>query len=179
MINSLATIITFIILLFTSNAYCENPNESDINQNLSSDNMFEQADDDLEKITIIQKPTCDNQIIYDKVIKKVKEYSNEISSLSIKNKRKKALILANINDFEEVSAANFTPETDFKTANALIMLKINKKLKDEDFIVCGQKGKHKNPLYLIMYPYMNNYMVHIINLNPYSDAYDKISFIYP
>ncbi len=179
MIKPIIPIIAFIIPLFASNAYCENIDKISINQNFSPDNMFEQADDNLEKTTVITPPTCDNPIIYNKVIEKVKKFSQEILTLSIKNKRKKALILANINGFEEISAINFSPETDLKTANALIMLKINKKYQDNDFILCKQKGKYQKPLYLIMYPYMDNYMVHIINLDTYSDDYTKISFTYP
>lgn len=122
---------------------------------------------------------CEDQKFYEKTLTQIRDYSSSITSTSTLAKRQRALLLANIDGFETVNIKNLTPQTDRNTANALIMLKINKHLKDTDFIVCKQIGNNKVPLYLIGYLETNNYMVHIINLDPYSDNYEKISFTYP
>ena len=140
---------------------------------------FVSEDEKLGSIQLISAPTCDNEILNKKALEKIKEYSLAQTTGSIISKRKHALILSDIKDFEEISAKNFTPKDDFNTANALITIKINKHIKDKDFVVCRQKTAKEKPLYLVIYPYLDNYMVHIINLEQYSDDYEKVSFTYP
>lgn len=124
-------------------------------------------------------PKCEDIKLYEKTLAKIQDYFSSIATTSTISKRQKALLMANIDGFENINIKDITPQTDIYTANALITLKVNKHLKNADFVVCKQIGKSKLPLYLIGYPEANNYMVHIINLDPYSSNYDKISFTYP
>ena len=132
-----------------------------------------------EDINLLEAPQCDNPILFEKVIEKIKLFASQLKAESTISKRKKALILANIKKFEKVNIDDITPDTNFKTANALITLKINKNIKDKDFVVCKQSDIKETPLYLIIYPYMDNYKVDIINLDPNSNNFEKYSFIYP
>ena len=131
------------------------------------------------KRELLDVPDCENADFYKKTLNRIREYSASIINTSAIGKRKKALLLANIDGFERFDIADLTPQISRNTANAIITLKVNKHLKDKDFIICKQTGENKNPLYLIMYPQTENYMVHIINLDPYSNDYNKISFSYP
>ncbi len=169
------------LTIFTYANMCQAQNINNIE--LIKDSLpiidFENNDADLNSITLPTAPKCDTPQLLEKVIQTIKKHSKLLVSDSTMAKRKKALILSNINGFEEVDIKKFTPQSDYNTANALITIKVNKHYKDEDFILCKQSGQHKKPLYLIIYPYMDNYKGHIINLEEYSNDYEKNSFIYP
>jgi len=171
--------LTLIIFAYTNIVQAQNINDIE----LIEDNLpiidFENTDIDLNSITLPAAPKCDNPQLIEKVIHTIQKHFKLLSSDSTMTKRKKALILSNVNGFEEVDIKKFTPKSDYNTANALITIKVNKHYKDEDFIICKQSGQHKKPLYLIIYPYMDNYKGHIINLEEYSNDYEKSSFIYP
>ena len=132
-----------------------------------------------DRVSVKKAPTCDDERFHEETLKRVKLYILSGTNNSIKSKRKNALMLANIKEFEPVLAKDITPNIDFNTASAIISLKINKYIKESDFVICRQKGIRDKPLYLLAYPYSDTYMVHIINLDMYSDDYEKISFTYP
>ena len=134
---------------------------------------------ELDQVLFPKKPKCESQLLLDKVIRRIEDFTYNSYARSTISKRKNALIKANINGFATKNIKTFKPEDDFNTANALMSLKINKQLTDDDIILCKQTGNHKLPLYLLIYPQEKDYMVHIINLDIYSDDYEKISFTYP
>ncbi len=134
---------------------------------------------ELGQISDTKAPKCSDPIFYQRVMKAITKYFETENVSSAIGKRKKALKLANIKAFETVSAQNFSPETDFHTANALIMIKINKKVNGDDIILCRQTGEIKKPVYVIAYPYMDNYQVYVINLTQNAIDYEQVSFIYP
>lgn len=140
---------------------------------------FDNPNEELGKIIAIERPACDTPAFVSKALEAIKDYTNKIPASSTIEKRNKALILSNIDGFSQVSAEGFKPSDDFNTANALITIKINKKIDGRDIILCRQDGSVPQRLYLIAYPYADNYKVHVINLDKYSDNYEDVTFIYP
>ena len=138
---------------------------------------FENPDEALGKAEEITMPPCDDAKLYQKILSEVRAFLKGDGETSVMTKRRNALIGANIEGFEEVPATNFLPETDNNTANALITIKINQKVKAEDIRLCHQTGKGN--LYVILYPYQDNVKGHIINLNRYDITNEGVSFIYP
>lgn len=138
---------------------------------------FENPDEALGKAEEITMPSCDDAKLYQKILSEVRAFLTDDGEISVMTKRRNALIGANITGFEEVPATNFLPETDNNTANALITLKINQKVKGEDIRLCRQTGEGN--LYVILYPYQDNVKGHIINLNRYDITNEGVSFIYP
>lgn len=150
-----------------------------IENNTSDDAEFYHEDEGLGKVKLPEKPECSSPELYAKVMQKVTEYLNSINAQSTLAKRNKALISANLDGFHQVSVKNFTPEQDLKTANALVMIKINDKIAENDIMICRQNRDIPRPVYLIVYPYADNYRVYIINLDKNSSDYRDITLIFP
>ena len=129
--------------------------------------------------SIVQRPQCSDKLFVDKIMETIETYQSQIKATSAKQMRQKLLRTKQIKNFEEISVADFEPKTDYDTANALIMVKINKQIDEKDIVLCKQTGKTKKPIYVLAYPYFDNFQGHIINLDPAIRDYEQISFIYP
>ena len=112
-------------------------------------------------------------------MQEVEKYIGKINADTTLSKRSKALISANIDGFHQVAAQNFLPEQDLNTANALVMIKINEKIDENDILLCRQNRDIPRPVYLIIYPYADNYRVYVINLDQSSSDYRDVTFIFP
>ena len=145
----------------------------------AQDDSFERSQDALGKADIIKMPACNDKNFEAKILQAAKDYFQNQPTLSTVSKRKQILRLQSLKNFETVSTENFSPETDFNTANALITLKINEHVEEKDILLCKQKEKDKNAVYVIAYPYMDNVKAHIINLAEKNPDYQAVSFIYP
>lgn len=141
---------------------------------------FYHESEQLGQLKDITPPACSSPELYAKIRERILAYTDTITAKSTLAKRQKALILANLGSFSNVSVENFKPETDYNTANALIMIKINEKIPEKDIILCRQnQATRGTPLYVVVYPYADNYRGYIINLDKNSIDYKDISFIYP
>lgn len=140
---------------------------------------FYDEDEQLGQISDITPPECSSPQLFAKVRERIFQYMDGLTAKSTLAKREKALILANLGNFSEVSVEDFIPKTDYDTANALIMIKINEKIPEKDILLCKQNKSAGEPLYLVIYPYADNYQGYIINLDKNSMDYKDISFIYP
>lgn len=140
---------------------------------------FYNKDEELGKIKEITRPECASQDLFEKAEKIIRDYLLNKNSQSTLAKREQRLTLSNLHGFEEIPTADFTDETDINTADALITLKINNKIPQEDFILCRQKNALTKPLYILFYPYSDNYKGLIINLAKNSKNFEEITFIYP
>lgn len=141
---------------------------------------FYHESEQLGQLKDITPPACSSPELYAKIRERILAYTDTITAKSTLAKRQKALILANLGGFSNVSVENFKPETDYNTANALIMIKINEKIPEDDIILCRQNQATKGtPMYVVVYPYADNYQGYIINLDKNSIDYKDISFIYP
>lgn len=157
-----------------------NPEIAPIAQDTSSNaTAFDNQAESLGSVKELTPPECSSTELYSKVMKVVNDYSQKVKAETILAKREQALLPANINGFHKVPTKGFNTTTDFNTANALLMIKINEKVLEDDILICEQNGKHNTPLFLIIYPYSDNYKVYVINLDRWSDDYKDISFIYP
>lgn len=141
---------------------------------------FYHESEQLGQLKDITPPACSSPELYAKIRERILAYTDTITAKSTLAKRQKALILANLGGFSNVSVENFKPETDYNAANALIMIKINEKIPEDDIILCRQNQATKGtPMYVVVYPYADNYRGYIINLDKNSIDYKDISFIYP
>lgn len=141
---------------------------------------FYHESEQLGQLKDITPPACSSPELYAKIRERILAYTDTLTAKSTLAKRQKALILANLGGFSNVSVENFKPETDYNTANALIMIKINEKIPEDDIILCRQNQATKGtPMYVVVYPYADNYRGYIINLDENSIDYKDISFIYP
>ena len=145
----------------------------------AQDESFEHANQNLGEAKIIEMPACNNKDFESKVIKAAETYFENTPVSSISAKRKKVLILKSLNGFKQVSVENFSPETDFNTANALIMIKINEHVEEKDILLCRQTEGHNPLIYVVAYPYMDNIKAYIINLDEENPDYHAVSLIYP
>lgn len=122
---------------------------------------------------------CSSPQLLAKTIETIGQYTAQNGAENTLAKRQKALLTSNLKSLHRVNAADFSPKTDFNTANALIMIKINEKIPENDIVICQQDGKHNPPLFLIGYPLDKQYRFYIINLNKNNDNYKEFSFIFP
>ncbi len=132
-----------------------------------------------EQIFEFSKPKCTDKAFEARAFETIQSYLKQKPEAFSINKRMKALKLKGIKGFEEVSPINFGPKEDYNTANALMMVKINKKIEQEDILLCKQTGTAKNPIYILAHPYFDNIKAYVINLDRNSTNYEDISFIYP
>lgn len=141
---------------------------------------FYRESEQLGQLKDITPPACSSPELYAKIRERILAYTDTLTAQSTLAKRQKALILANLGGFSNVSVENFKPETDYNAANALIMIKINEKIPEKNIILCRQnQATRGTPLYVVLYPYADNYRGYIINLDKNSIDYKDISFIYP
>lgn len=145
----------------------------------AQDGDFVSDTEQLGNIRSIEKPKCSDKDFQDKVITTVKAYMERATVNSTISKRKKILKLSRLKSFVPVLVKGFTPDDDYNTANALITIKINEHVAEEDIVLCKQSDMDKNPVYILVFPYLNNFKGYIINLDEKNPEYDAISFIYP
>lgn len=145
----------------------------------AEDRDFVADTEQLGNIHSIERPSCSDKDFQDKVIDAAKAYMENASISSTVSKRKKILKLASLRSFVSVSPKGFMPNDDYHTANALITIKINEHISEDDIILCKQSEVNKTPVYVIAFPYLNNFKGYIINLDEKNPEYDAISFIYP
>lgn len=128
---------------------------------------------------VIQKPVCDDAAFKQKVMATIENYFDKQELMTSIANRKKMLKLKGLHDFENVDVSTFQPEQNYVVSKALIELKINKRLKDDDILLCRQRGKVSMPVYVVAYQENGRYRVHLVNLDDHVTDYEKISFIYP
>lgn len=157
-----------------------NPDITPLEQASSSNaESFMDGNETLGNVKDLTPPECSSPELYSKAMKAINGYAKNLKAETTLAKRDKALLAANVTGFHKVTTQGFNTETDFNTANALLMIKINEKVLEDDILICQQNGKHELPLFLIIYPYVDNYKAYVINLDRFSDDYKAVSFIYP
>lgn len=127
----------------------------------------------------IQKPKCSDEAFQQKVAQVAEAYMSKQAMTSTIEKRRKFLRLKSLKNFTAEEVDGFLPSKNYRTANALIMVKINEHVPQKDIILCKQEGVRKNPVYVLMYPYLDNFKGYIINLDKKNPDYDAVTFIYP
>ena len=144
----------------------------------AADNSFDDFHQSLEKIDLIQRPTCSTPEFQAKALEVMQTYLENMPVSSSLSQRNKKLRIAGLKDFEQVKVSDFKVEDNYAAASALLMIKINKKIDEQDILLCRQAGV-KDPVYIITYPYMDNFRANIVNLDKNQPDFEAISFIYP
>lgn len=140
---------------------------------------FSRPNEVLGEIKAPKAPTCQDPHFLEKIVSVVKNFLHENEYKSTVGRRHERLVLANLQEFETVSAEGFSDKQDVRVADALIMLKINEKVSSDNILICRQKTLNKNPVYVIVYPYIDNYKGLIYNLSDPGQSNKEVDFIYP
>ena len=115
------------------------------------------------------RPSCSDEGMIQAVLQKIQEYNQAESLNSIREVRRRDLLVKNLRSFVPVVPDNFTDKDDFHTANRLITLKINQGMEDSDFTLCKSAGTGEDyNIYLLIYRPENQaaVTVEIINFLP-------------
>ncbi len=115
------------------------------------------------------RPVCSDEGMIQAVLQKIQEYNQNESDNSIREVRRRNLLVKNLRSFVPVVPDNFTDADDFRTANRLITLKINQGMEDTDFTLCKSAGSGEDyNIYLLIYRPKNQSspIVEIINFLP-------------
>lgn len=145
----------------------------------ASADEFSRPNEELGQIEEITRPNCDSPLFKDKVLHVITDILNEQQDYSTMALRQKKLLLAHLSEFEEAPAVGFSAKEDENVADILIMLKINQKISEKDILICRQSFATEKPIYIILYPYIDNYKGLLVNLNRYKPNSGELSFIYP
>lgn len=109
-------------------------------------------------------PSCNDPAMLKAVAEKVKEYQDENPASSIISRRKQALIVKNLKEFEEIPAAEFDNASNYEVARELVMTKINYRIAEDNLRLC--RGGAVSGIYLLMYPEGSGTRVQILNFVP-------------
>lgn len=106
-------------------------------------------------------PLCDDEEMIAAVVAKIKAHQELQPAKSIIENRSRALIIKNLQEFNELSVENFNNASNYNVADAIIMTKINFGIKENQMRLCQSNAKSN--IYLLIYPENNVYHVNIIN----------------
>lgn len=121
-------------------------------------------------------PSCNDPAMLKAVAEKVKEYQDENPASSIISRRKQALIVKNLKEFEEIPAAEFDNASNYEVARELVMTKINYRIAEDNLRLC--RGGAVSGIYLLMYPEGNGTRVQILNFVPAPDSGNEFSIYF-
>lgn len=110
------------------------------------------------------------------VAEKVKEYQDENPASSVISRRKQALIVKNLKEFEEIPAAEFDNASNYEVARELVMTKINYRIAEDNLRLC--RGGAVSGIYLLMYPEGSGTRVQILNFVPAPDSGNEFSIYF-
>jgi hypothetical protein len=169
------------LLPLTAQAQEETPfdRQDEFAPSVEHNEAFDVARDELANVVQNMRPTCDTPQLREKILATVEDYLQTQASATIVHKRHNALLLRDLQAFEEIPAAGFSPDTDVTTANALITLRINRKIRSEEILLCRQSNAQKRPVYVVLYPFAGRFSGYIINLEKNVSDFDRVTFEYP
>ena len=125
-------------------------------------------------------PLCqDEKLIYD-MQNKIDSYLAENPNNSVREKRRRSLLMKNLHNFEEKNPADIDRKVDFLLASRFVTLKINEGLLDGDFRICQSSGAGKKyKIFLLIYRNLDKQtVVEIINFLPPEKSGEVFDFIY-
>lgn len=121
-------------------------------------------------------PSCNDPAMLKAVAEKVKEYQDENPASSVISRRKQALIVKNLKEFEEIPAAEFDNASNYEVARELVMTKINYRIAEDNLRLC--RGGAVSGIYLLMYPEGSGTRVQILNFVPAPDSGNEFSIYF-
>ncbi len=98
-------------------------------------------------------PRCDAPALMEALNAKVAEYYAGQPAENITTRRRQALILKNMEKFEEIDITSFQPSDNYQVANLIMMKKMNLGLVEADMRICKNEADSiLSEVYLLIYP---------------------------
>lgn len=148
--------------------------ESEQLQEDSSD--FDYIDEEQE----LPDVSCDSENLKKQVKAFVLNNLNQLSTHSVREKRRRILLVKNLSDFVDVTDKKLEGRSSFDAASVSAYLRINQKRTIKH--ICKSQNddsdKRLKSLYIVIYQYLNYYKVVVTNLVPSAKEIDKATFIY-
>ncbi len=107
-------------------------------------------------------PSCNQASMLAAVAAEIGEYQQAHPANSIVSRRKQALMIKNLKDFEEIPVANFDNSANYEVARELVMTKVNYRISEENMRLC----RGNSDIYLLIYPEGHGFRVQILNFIP-------------
>ncbi len=108
------------------------------------------------------------------VAAEIGEYQQAHPANSIVSRRKQALMIKNLKDFEEIPVANFDNSANYEVARELVMTKVNYRISEENMRLC----RGNSDIYLLIYPEGHGFRVQILNFIPAAANGNEFSIFY-
>lgn len=129
-----------------------------------------------EKAVGAELPSCNDGRMLNEVAALIGEYQQAHPAASIVSRRKQALLLKNLQWFEEIPVADFDNASNYEVARELVMTKINYKIDESEMRLC--RGNRGGDIYLLMYPEGMGTRVQILNFVPAPESGNEFSIYY-
>ncbi len=112
----------------------------------------------------LPKIDCNDIDLLQQVRQKVVDLLSVSEDENVVERRARRLALKHINNFTDLNVSDFRPRDNYRVANQMIAVKINKHLKDEELKLCvSDNPVLDRKVYLLIYLYDNSVFVDIIN----------------
>ena len=119
-------------------------------------------------------PSCNQASMLAAVVAEIGEYQQAHPANSIVSRRKQALMIKNLKDFEEIPVANFDNSANYEVARELVMTKVNYRISEENMRLC----RGNSDIYLLIYPEGHGFRVQILNFIPAAANGNEFSIFY-
>ena len=119
-------------------------------------------------------PSCNQASMLAAVAAEIGEYQQAHPANSIISRRKQALMIKNLKDFEEIPVANFDNSANYEVARELVMTKVNYRISEENLRLC----RGNSDIYLLIYPEGHGFRVQILNFIPAAASGNEFSIFY-
>ncbi len=119
-------------------------------------------------------PSCNQASMLAAVAAEIGEYQQAHPANSIVSRRKQALMIKNLKDFEEIPVANFDNSANYEVARELVMTKVNYRISEENMRLC----RGNSDIYLLIYPEGHGFRVQILNFIPAAANGNEFSIFY-
>ena len=156
-----------------------------LQKTLSTDESMREDSSDLSVTTkqAFAELKCDNPRLKEQIEHFIYKNINKNETNSVIEKRRRLLLVRNLQNFEEVKVEQIDDKQDFETMAALAYMKINKHIEINK--ICrsvqsendNQDSKFKN-IYAILYVVAGYYKVVVTNLMPVTEKMDEATFIF-
>lgn len=111
-------------------------------------------------------PDCNDERFVQRLKLEAGEIDDYSKLSSDMNRRKKALLLKTIGNFEEISASHIDSKENMLLANRVITTKINSGISEDNIRVCkGRAIPGGSRLYVVMYEEKGRVMVYMLNFS--------------
>ena len=132
-----------------------------------------------EPAQVLALPSCQDERLLAQVKELLEEYDAEHPVSSIYDRRQRIMKMRFATSYEEEQVSGFTSKNNRVVADKLLMTKINNGLNDNEIRLCksNKKSEQFSPIYLMIYPHANEWVVEVLNLLENSGEELKVTFM--